>query len=103
MVKLPSQMATWLSPKGRVKKQSLYSKHPRAWKTKQEYHQNSSINLIKRANKQKKATNEKLNILLKKQKLNVPILAQSFHKLQFKLMRMARWLNSCSHRTLDHE
>ena len=53
MVKLPSQMATWLSPKGRVKKQSLYSKHPRAWKTKKhEYHQNSSINLITRANKQ---------------------------------------------------
>ena len=102
MVKLPSQMATWLSPKGRVKKQSLYSKHPRAWKTKKhEYHQNSSINLITTA--KKKATNEKLNMLLRKQKPNVSILAQSFHKSQLKLMRVARWMNSCSHRTLDHE
>lgn len=34
MVKLPSQMATWLSPNGSVKKHNLYSKHPRAWKRK---------------------------------------------------------------------
>jgi len=32
MVKLPSQMATWLSPKGRVKKHNLYSKQPSAWR-----------------------------------------------------------------------
>lgn len=30
IVKLPSQMATWLSPKGSEKKQSLYSKQPSA-------------------------------------------------------------------------
>lgn len=34
MVKLPSQMATWLSPNGSVKKHNLYSKHPRAWESK---------------------------------------------------------------------
>lgn len=34
MVKLPSQMATWLSPNGSVKKHNLYSKHPRAWERK---------------------------------------------------------------------
>lgn len=33
MVKLPSQIATWLSPKGSEKKQSLYSKQPSACKT----------------------------------------------------------------------
>lgn len=32
IVKLPSQMATWLSPKGSEKKHSLYSKQPRACK-----------------------------------------------------------------------
>lgn len=32
-VKLPSQIATWLSPKGSEKKQSLYSKQPSACKT----------------------------------------------------------------------
>ena len=42
-------------------------------------------------------------MLLRKQKPNVSILAQSFHKSQLKLMRVARWMNSCSHRTLDHE
>lgn len=30
IVKFPSQIATWLSPNGSVKKQSLYNKHPSA-------------------------------------------------------------------------
>ncbi len=37
MVKLPSQMATWLSPKGRVKKHNLYSKQPSAWRRQQQH------------------------------------------------------------------
>lgn len=38
MVKLPSQMATWLSPKGSVKKHNLYSRQPSAWRRRRRCH-----------------------------------------------------------------